>query len=112
MRLLILAVAVCLPMLSAAETATSRADSVDMDLRCKIISDVAGSIMKRRQREASLANWLSRTDEDSYLRPIIEEAYRQPALAYKADQQRAIDEFANRWTIRCYNGEVYPTAVN
>ncbi|MHA4967650.1 hypothetical protein ACX0KY_13915 [Pseudomonas extremorientalis] len=72
---------------------------------CTSVSEMAGSIMKGRQAEVSMARMMKASSGDPQMdnlgADIIKDAYKSSAFRTPENQQRAVSEFENKWFSAC-----------
>lgn len=72
---------------------------------CTSVSEMAGSIMKGRQAEVSMAKMMKATSGDPQMdnlgADIIKDAYKTSAFRTPENQNRAVSEFENKWFSAC-----------
>ncbi|PKP91219.1 MAG: hypothetical protein CVT75_09720 [Alphaproteobacteria bacterium HGW-Alphaproteobacteria-14] len=93
--------------LSVPATANAADDSDPASL-CPLIEEFARSVMTARQHNVSMAKLMEAfAAHMPLLRKVAEdmilEAYSTPAYSTPAFRERAIDNFANNWSLACYN---------
>ena len=66
---------------------------------------MAGSIMKSRQNEVSMAKLMKATAEDQATdalgAEVIKDAYNTSAFRTEENQKRAVSQFENKWFMIC-----------
>ncbi|VVP25932.1 hypothetical protein PS876_04081 [Pseudomonas fluorescens] len=72
---------------------------------CTSVSEMAGSIMKSRQNEVSMAKLMKATAEDQATdalgAEVIKDAYSTSAFRTEENQKRAVSQFENKWFMIC-----------
>lgn len=89
------AAAVALSLAFAALPATGE------DASCESMEELARITMELRQAGASLRQVMRAGDGNEFTDSMTMEAYRHPAYRGEEYQQRAINEFANRYYLAC-----------
>jgi opacity protein-like surface antigen len=89
----------------AALTATLSAPAFAADKpknRCVEIYNLAQAVMEVRQRQVSI-NLVMGESPSETLRPIVIDAYSQPAYSGDEYQKSSVDKFANKYALACYS---------
>ncbi|MGC5702955.1 hypothetical protein J4P02_22370 [Pseudomonas sp. NFXW11] len=72
---------------------------------CTSVSEMAGSIMRNRQDEVSMAKMMRASAGDPFVdalgAEIIKDAYSTSAFRAEENKKRAVSEFENKWFSIC-----------
>lgn len=74
------------------------------ETNCKSIEGLAKSVMTARQLGASMSKVMGLLPKESYepIKAVVIDAYSSPRFQVKANQERAIQDFANKYAVECY----------
>ena len=87
-------------MLAALSTSALASEPVPMKATCDQIADLARLAMEARQIGAPMRMMMA-GGKDTIMADMIIEAYGHPAFTIKKNQDRAIQEFEDRWYLGC-----------
>jgi hypothetical protein len=89
--------------IARADEATDPAESASMKDRCPGEGIIAKIFMGQRQRQRlSLSDMMGKWESIPGAKEKILEAFEVPLMMTPQTRQMAIDEFENRWALKCY----------
>lgn len=93
-------------LIATALPSTAVAQETDDQTYCERIEGLARQIMESRQNGASMSAMMKIAAQQGDLADLFQgitlEAYERPVMRVEENQQFAIDQFANRWSLLCY----------
>lgn len=84
----------------ALSTSTLTAEPVPMKATCDQLAELSRLAMEARQIGVPLRTMMTGA-KDTIMADMLTEAYGSPAFTTKKNQDRAIQEFEDRWYLRC-----------
>ena len=96
--LFVLAIVFCFAGVGAAEETETKELTMD---RCAKISELAGHVMKSRQRNVPMADVVNFFPAGSPWIEIVIKAYEKPRMSVEENQQNMIQDFQNQLYLEC-----------
>lgn len=85
----------------------AQVQNIDPDIFCRMIGQLAKTVMERRQNGAAISDIMSADitkEQKELLRPMALRAFEIPSFQTEKMQKRAIRNFQSDAELRCYKG--------